>query len=240
MSAPWLIKKPTSPTQWDDEFEASALASKWTAVGAGATFLQVAGYLDPYLTSVGTTHRYSLDHRKSWLTVQPYNQGDSSVHGWEQDLSGMPTNCFMWIRQSTNIRRSAITDGDGQIGLRVYQNSSPSTNHFEIRVDTFGNIESVLTARNLNSGGTTNLGLIRNYFGESSPAEYLGLQKIGATWHGWAATAAGNWVWLSSQTFGADNFDRVRLYVSNATVNTPGACIVGADYFRLLSGKGPT
>lgn len=234
-----LIKKPSSPSQWDDEFEAETMQSKWTAVGSGATFLQVNGYLDPFLTSVGTTHRYSLVHRRSWLTVQPYNQGDSAVHGWEQDLTGMPTNCFIWIRCSTNIRRSAITDGDGQIGLRIYQNSSPNTNHFEIRVDTFGNINSALAARNLNSGGTTNIGLIRNYFGECFPIEYLGIQKLGVVYHAWAASSAGNWVWLNTTTFSADNFDRIRLYISNATVNAPGACIVGADYFRLMSGKGP-
>lgn len=238
VGADWLIRKPTTPTQWDDEFEATVLDPKWNIITGGDSTFTVTKPLDPYLTSSEAVYRYNINSlRKSWLMFQPWANLNSS-RGIEQDLIGLPANCFIWYRGGVNTRVASATDGDGEIFLRVFNNGTEGSNYMQIGFDTFASITEGFLRENFGGVGT-NLGLIRNYFGEAMPLEYFGLQKIGATYHGWTCTASGNWIWLGSRTFAADNFNRCRLWVSDAVVSSPGRMLVGLDFFRVFSGKGP-
>lgn len=234
MNAPWLVKPPPTPSQWDDEFEATSLASKWTPFGTWTQTLP----LDPYFITSDSIYRYNIhSERKSWLMVQPAIP--QAFEGLTQSLVGLPTNCFLLARVSVNVRSTTITDGDGEFFLRVFNGAAGAgPNSMLLGFDTFGSILEGFLRETFNSVGT-NLGLVRTYFNDPFPLEYVGLQKIGSTWHGWVGTASGHWVWLGSRVFASDNFDTVILAFNNQVVTSPGRMLVGCDYFRVISGKGP-
>jgi hypothetical protein len=229
MSAPWLKRRPTSPSQWDDEFESTALDPKWTRVGV---FSQVSS-LDPFDVTNSATHFESMNrHRRSWLMVQPGIVA-AATQGYEQDLSTLPSECFIWARVSANTRGSVV-DGDGEIFLRLYNTTTPAVAVL-VNLDAFTNIRQSLFIDQLS--GSTNRGRIQNYRAEGFPIEYVGIQKLTNTYHGWVAPASGNWVWMNSAGPAGVALDRVRLAVNNAVVTSPGRMIVGVDFFRVLAGR---
>jgi hypothetical protein len=241
VSAPWLIKKPTVSSQWDDEFEANELDSRWTKlIPGGADFTSVSTF-DPYAAFTTGNHRYSINkHRKSWLMIQPvanYGVGGNSLNqGWKMDISGLPTNCFIYMRASASERRASMTDGDGEVAIRLFD--PLITSMITCMIDGFASIREGLFARSAPSVPYANLGLIRNYFGEGFPIEYIGVQKRGLTWDGWVAPASGNWVWMGSYTH-LVALTELWLCFNNQTSGSPGNMILGADFVRVISGKGP-
>ncbi len=240
MSAPWLIKKPTSPSQWDDEFDTSDIQSKWSMTNqAGGSFIAV-DTLDPNNTSAETHHRYSHNkYRPSWLMVQPAVRAVSSsptLNGFQQSLVGLPTDCFMYARVRRSERMGAISNGDGEIAMRIA--SADSSDYFLLWFDVSTNIDEGMVSRNV-SNAFTNMGIVRNYFGRNNPLEYLGIQKIGNTFHGWLGTSGGNWVWGGSNTWGSNPFVTVNLEFNCVSSSSPGRMIVGYDFFRVFTGRGP-
>jgi hypothetical protein len=241
MSAPWLINKPASPSIWDDEFETNELDSRWTKLIPGVHDFTSVSTFDPYAAFTTGNHRYSINaHRKSWLMIQPvasYGVGPNGINqGWKMDISGLPTNAFIYARVSTSERRASIADGDGEVWL--FPRDSLGTSFILCGMDTFGSIREGLFARAAPSVAYANLGLIRNYFGEGFPLEYIGLQKRGLTWDGWVAPASGNWVWMGTYTH-LVALTELWLCFNNQTSAAPGNMILGADYVRVISGKGP-
>lgn len=240
MSAPWLEAKPNVPSQWDDEFESLSLDPKWTRVGTAVTAI-AATSLDPFNTAFGGgTQSIESIHsaRRSWL------MGQSSTtigfdNGYEQDLSGLPTDCFLWWRASANGRRASMADNDSETFVMLYNTATGfAQNRAVIIFDSFTSIRQGLFNRAINGGATVNLGLLRNYLGEGYPLEYMGIQQLGLTYHGWMAPESGNWVWMGSATFTVP-LDRMIIGFNNASVAAPGRSIGGFDFFRVLLGRGP-
>lgn len=152
------------------------------------------------------------------------------------DISGLPTDCFIYMRTSVSERRASMTDGDGELFFRFFD--PLLTSHILVGDDGFASIRGALFARAAPAVAYANLGLIRNYFGEAYPIEYIGVQKVGLTWHGWVAPASGNWVWMGSYTHLVP-LTEMWLCFNNQTSATPGNMILGVDFVRVISGKGP-
>ncbi len=241
VGADWLIKKPDSPSQWDDEFENADMDSRWTQlIPGGAGFTQVSSF-DPYAGFTTGNHRYSLNKvRQSWLMVQSVANygvgGNSANQGWQMDITGLPTNCFIYGRFSCGTRRASITDGDGEVGFRLFD--ALGTTYILTTHDGFGTIREALFARAAPAVPYLNLGLLRNYLGEAYPVEYIGIQKRNNTWDGWCAPASGNWVWMGSYTHLVP-LTTMWLLFNNQTNGAPGNQIQSCDFVRVISGFGP-
>lgn len=229
MTASWLIEKPSAPTQWDDEFEGTSLDPKWTRIG---TFSSVAA-LDPLDTTSGTTHFESLNsHRKSWLMAQAAPSNTTHTEGYEQNISALPSECFIWCRTSISTRRTTNSSGDGQSSLCLYD-SVTGINQNRL-IGGFTGSGRSLGFISVVAGVSTNLGVVGDFLGESCPIEYMGIQKLTNTYHCWVSTFSGNWIWAGSATF-AVGLDRARLSFANNSNASPGRLISGFDFFRVLA-----
>ena len=241
MSASWLIDPPDAPSIWDDEFESTVMDPKWTELIPGGAGFTAVSTFDPYAAFTTGNHLYSLnDHRASWLMIQPvanYGVGANGLNqGWKMDISGLPTDCFIYMRASASERRTSMTDGDGEVAIRLFD--PLQTTHVLAMIDGFGGIREALFARAAPLTAYANLGLLRNYLGQSFPIEYIGIQKRGLTWDGWAAPASGNWVWMGTYTH-LVALTELWLCFNNQTSASPGNMILGVDFIRVRPGKGP-
>jgi hypothetical protein len=239
-TCPWLTVKPAVPSVWDDEFESFELDAKWTRqVIAPALGFESVARIDPFILASGLHHIESLNrHRPSWLMVQPIN-GNNTLHGYDQIGVTLPNEAFFYARVSTSSRLATTSDGDGEVGFRLYNTSVGTSDYIQVFLDSSALTRSCMMARAV-GGVFTIMGLARNYSGEAQPIEYLGLQKIGTTFHGWCATASGNWMWLGTHTLATAMYDRIHLLALNSLSSAPGRMIVGFDFFRVLENfRGP-
>lgn len=240
-SAPWLVAKPAAPSAWDDEFEADGLASKWTRVSAASKTSTPDSVLDPYATVGGSAHLETFRQRRGWYFRQAqsgYGTGGYGVtsEGIQQSLAGAPSDSFLWLRGTRNMRRASVVDGDGEIWLCMYQAADPR-NAFMVSMDSFPSQTGVVCTRTTAAvPAFTNLGQTANYFGRSDPYEFLGIQQRGTTYDGWAATHTGNWVHLGSFAH-AVTLDTVIIAFNNSSASAPGNMLAGIDFFRLYAGK---
>ncbi len=241
-SAPWLLRRPTNPTIWDDEFDADGLDPKWTRIDPATThnpYTQNLNRLDPYVTANSVApHKESLSrHRRGWLMTQPAAASFSDAARYEQELVGLPTDCFIWFRQSRSYRLTGV-DQDGESWIRLTNGTAETYDAYALLgADQFGGQIQALYAVARPSVAYTNIGGVEEYGGECDPFEFFGIQKLDTTYHGWAASAAGNWVWMNAHTFPSAYLTFANLWFSNIVTSAPGNAICGMDFFRVLPGR---
>lgn len=231
MTARWLLDRPETPSIWDDEFDSDVIDSKWTLLGPNA--YSSVNYIDPYSTvTVGDEVQSLNRQRRSWWMFQPIGTGGNN-RGIVQTVS-LPSECFIYLRGCINTRRSAAFDNDGEIALRL--STSDGTSHVLCMMDSFGSVSGALFARQTPALGYFNISLMRNWLGKAYPLEYLGIQKINDTYHGWIAPCSGHWVWMGTFTHSVALTD-LRINVGNSQTTAPGNLVVGIDFIRVISGR---
>lgn len=236
MTVPWF-KRPINPSKWDDEFEGDRIHPKWTQIENVATDPAVE---ESTINIVNNNNALQLQNihrfKASWIYRQPAGQGViSNVQGYYQEISDFPNECFILMRGGRSIRRASAVDGDSEISLRITDEGS---NYILIMWDCSGSIVEPLFARSTASLGYLNLGLLRNYFGFAEPAEYLGIQKMNNTYHGWFASSGGNWTHMGSFTHTVA-LPRLWLTFANVNAGSPGTSPLGVDFLRVYPGIFP-
>jgi hypothetical protein len=224
--------KPVSASQWDDEFESTALDAAWSWTGNPGS----QGNIDPYATFVGNL-RYELhtDRRRSWLMMQP-----STTSSGLTKAVPLPTNCFVWMRASFNARaNTSPANNDSVIAIDLSANPWLSTDRLSCALNEQD--AGIIQAEFLKTSGgvLTSIGTTEDLYGTALDAQSLaavGIQRLGAsnTYHGWAFTTGGSAVWLGSTTF-TGSVATTTIGVLNAAATAPGNMIVGADFIRFVS-----
>lgn len=240
--APWLVAKPAAPSQWDDEFEADGLESKWSRVSGGGLIATVPdSVITPYQFFGAGGHRESFRTRHGWYTRQPqtgYGAGSYSgtSEAIQQSIATAPADAFFYIRGTRSNRNSAASsDGDGEIFMTAFQAADPR-NAVYIAFDTFTNQFGSLFAKTTAAvPAFTNIGQITNYIQRGYPIEFVGFQKRTRTWDGWAATYTGQWMWLGSFVHAVD-LDTVNISFNNSVSTGNMNMITSIDFFRVLAG----
>lgn len=244
-SAPWLVAKPAAPSVWDDEFEADGLDPKWTRISGGNVYATTPdSVLDPYASFTVGNHKESINrNRRGWYFRQAtagYGAGSYSIatEGIKQTLTGLPANAFLYMRATRGERRTPVLDGDGEVNLHPFNAASPN-DAITINLDSFGSQTGCVFGRHTAAvPNFTLVGETVNYMGRAHVIEFVGLQKIALTWHGWVGTSAGNWIHLGSYAH-AVAMDSVLIAFNNQSATAPGNLVGGVDYFRVIAGKGP-
>lgn len=231
MTMPWL-RRPVNPSKWDDEFEGDRIHPKWTKISSADPAVEESTI--NWTNNNNTAQLQNIHrHKASWLYRQPAGQGVvDNTQGYYQDASDFPTECFVMVRGGRGIRRASAVDGDSEISMRLTDEGS---NYVLIMWDCSTNIVEPLFARSTTALGYLNLGLLRNYFGFAEPAEYMGIQKLNNTYHGFFASSAGNWVHMGSFTHTVP-LPRLWLTFGNVNAGSPGTTPLGVDFVRVYPG----
>jgi hypothetical protein len=110
-------------------------------------------------------------------------------------------------------------DPDNRIQISL--NESDATT---VQAEFFKEEANVLTTINV----TTDL------LGQGQPLEYIGIQKLGTTYHGWVATANGTWIYMGFTVWGGGTVDRLFFTVTNNDNSNPANKVTGFDFVRVL------
>jgi hypothetical protein len=149
----------------------------------------------------------------------------------------LATNELVVARLRFSQRYSADSINDHLIGLGVYEADSG-------HIDRADCVELFLSGRTATVeqayfqkrvGDVSSGGVNTSDVDEQGQAlEYVAIHKIGTTYHGWAGTAAGNWIYMGSQSF-SGTIAYAGFVMRNATgATTPGPMVMGADFIRFL------
>ncbi len=234
MTAKWLIKRPANPSKWDDEFEGARIHPKWSRYVTADPAME-----EHTINAIdgSASQQWQNIHRfkRSWIYRQPAGQGViDNGQGYTQDCPDLPEECFIYMRGGRSNRRGTAADGDCEIALRLLMQNN---DYALIMWDSASSIVSPLHARSVASaGGYANIGLVRNFLSIAESVEYLGLQRLGFTYHAWAASSSGNWLWINSYTH-VSTPSYFLFAMGNTQTATPGTATQGVDFFRVIPGS---
>lgn len=228
----YLEDPPLVPNENDDEFDDLALGAAWTRVG---TFDDV-NAIDPYAGfSTGARSSYNA-WRKSWIMIQPSSNG--SLAGYRRLLT-LPTDCFVWHRSSFTFRLASQANNDGTLTMSL-STDDVLTDAVQISLNETDASVARTHATKITAGSSTSIGAGGNIgggsTGEAQPFCFTGIQKLGTTYHFFAAPEQGAWQWMGSTTH-SSTFTRVLLLAGNTVQTAPGNIVMGFDFFRFKSGK---
>ena len=236
-----LWAKPETPHAQDEEFEGTVSSfplTAWNGSDSQAGVIDFAA-VDAYDTtfSGGNTVRVELnsDERRSWMQIQaPYQKLFALSKAYT-----FPTNVLVVSRLKFNQRATQALVDDGVVALVVAEDDS---GHIDLN-------NRILLY--LKSGGTGGPNIIRATFdhniggvwqGETTTTdvdqrgqalEYVAIHKIGSTYHGWAGTAGGNWIYMGSIS-PSFTLAHVGVFVYNNSTTAAGLVIVGCDFIRFI------
>ena len=216
----------------DDEFDSGTLG--WTFGGIAP----IATPIDPYNSDTTGGPRVSLnDRRKSWFMIQPAaTAGLSQIH----KPFVPPTNVFVWARLFHNGRIDTQFDNDCAIGLRLPADDGGGPSGADY-VSMFLNesdagtmeISAIVREGNVNVVNVTGPDLFGTLY-TPQPYEYVGIHKVGSTYHFWAATPGGVWTHFTSHTYVGAAIAHVELLFSSQSAASPGNTMYGVDFVRFL------
>ncbi len=220
---------PASPHSWDVEFDSDTLPSGWTIDTANSV-----GDIDLYATlSTAGKIRHSLDSfRPGWLMFQ-INNGGVFKSIVERTGLTLPTNLFIYSRISYSAKRGstlATTNNQGNISLGLNDGTANNTIVLHINESDTSGYEAqfeetdatVFTAVNtLRTDSNENIHMY----------EYMGIQKLGTTYHGWLGASNGTYFYMGSHTVAA-SMTVVAVRAADASSAGPGSTLMGTDFIR--------
>lgn len=231
-----LWMPPETPHALDDEFDQSSIDSSWlvynysdTAVGSFGVD-QVDVY-DGSFTS-GNVLRASLnsDYRRSWLLMQAPVSKVFLVHR----LYTPPTNVLIVSRIRFNQYYSTHTANDRNVGFSLFGDSGgfPDVNNgVQIFINEADAGVVKASKRQTISGSETDITDTTNVSSQGQALEYVSIHKVGTTYHFWAGTASGNWIWMGSLVY-SNPISHFAFTIYCNTSGNPGAGVVGIDFVR--------
>jgi hypothetical protein len=234
-AAPWsLATAPATAHAWDVEFDSGSLPSGW-AIDTGNSV----GAPDVYSTlTTADKFRHSLNTwRPSWLMFQPTNT-QALIYPVGRGSLTFPSNIFVWARLSVMAKRGTVvatTNNQASLGLQLSADGTTTnstriwineteTGGFTAQFDVVN--AGVITATNDLAviGTASTQDRIHHY-------EYVGIQKLGTTYHGWLFTDAGNPFYMGSGTM-ATSLGHAQIICSDGGTSSPGSALMGVDFIR--------
>lgn len=230
-----LWTKPDSPHAYDEEFESTTntLPSGWVES------FTPSGTIDPYtIFNSGVPKREVGTWRSSCYSIQVPNDGVYLGYLLSRPAT-IPTNCFLWGRAAFSYKYNQSTNNDGNVGLYFAATDTgqpDADNHIRMcfnESDTGDPLQ--LEAYKVVAGtGTTVVETSdRDSTGIGQYYEFVGIQKLGTTYHFWAFSEHGQMFYLGSTTF-TPAVDRIGFFFGNANTSAPGNSIVTVDFLRFV------
>lgn len=220
-----LAEPPASPHALDDEFD-GAVNGSWSWWNTHS-----ADDIDPYAAFSTGGLRTDLVSRRSWLRLQPPNDG--SWYGRHVALT-LPTNCAIWARLQYAWRRSGVVSDDGNIWIGFYASVAgvPDPDNcmiaFPCEADA-GSSGYQMTRYKLGVASALSGGFYEN-------AQAVLVQKIGNNYTGWVLSECGHSCIGTLVWDGSAVLDRLALGCMNNSSAAPGNIVLGADYVRVYAG----
>lgn len=227
------IDPPLTPSAFDDEFNTNTLDASWTRVGS----FDDVNAISAFATVNGTGNRWSMNGvqangRKSWLMLQ----ADLSSGARYRKPITFPSEYVVIVRMSACINNVGQSNNDGDVTLSLLDPST-GTDTLNISVNEADSNIAQIEFAQIVSGVTTNIGLSNNIGGASNAvgqcAHAVAIQRISATYHGWAMSAAGNWLYMGSSNYAGTAPTHAQFSISSAV----NSYIGGIDYFRYRAGR---
>lgn len=216
--------KPAVPHALDDEFESTILDPSWDNAGT----LDFVTPMDPYAVVTPSRVKLHTDHRPSWLSVQ----GGVAI----SKAYTLPTNCLIWTRMAPYVTTVAKVNGDYYNALYISATSGgihDSNNAVRLMLRSWSAGNSIEFSKS-ELGGFPLVSSIADTSTRGMSYEYIGIHKIGSTFHAWAMTSGGIRTYMGSTTFlGTGTLDRI-LLIAAGTETVPGSPIFGIDFLRVV------
>lgn len=210
----------------DDEFTGNVLSGDWTVTPAADT-----ATIDPY-AAPATGPRIQLNRRRSWLQMQP----EDGTNCYVGKAITLPTNFAVWARMTQNYRDGALNANDILSGIGFSADVSGTANDsvtILLAESDAGEVEVQFDKRESTSITVINELPHPGLGAEGMYYEYVGIQKIGTTYHGWVGSSNGNWYHMGSSVFAGGTLDNIVLIAGGTSTGlAPGTPIVGWDFVR--------
>lgn len=218
---------PKTPHEYDEEFDGYGLPSPWVE-----SFTPSSSDIDPYAGFTSGDPRRSVNSfRKGCYAIQPAS-GDGTHY--VSRLVTLPTNCFIWARGVYGYRYGGANN-DAQFSLRLHANDGGSLDVDNLVAFYFQESDTSLQLQLTRRQSASSLVLFtaanQGVTGQGQLYEYLGIQKIGSTYHFWAFTSNGQMFFCYTTTLSFTP-GWVSLGFSNAFDDPPGNSIMLVDFVR--------
>ena len=230
---------PASAHSDDDEFDSATIDAAWEVynhTGAAVGSLS-SGTVDAYDTAFnsGNVVRANQNEatRKSWILLQP--PASSNIFTVAKPAT-LATNELVMARLRTPQRQSVDGANEHMIGLGLYESVSSHVDRDDC-VEMFLSYRTASEERayfhRIVSGTPAGAQNTTDVDEEGQALQYVAIHKIGTTYHGWVGTAAGNWIYMGSQSF-SGTVAYAGFTLQNVAVTAPGALVAGVDFIRFL------
>ena len=229
-----LWTRPVYPHPNDEEFDGLARDFSWSVrnMSDGVTGSFYFSGIDTYDTAftTGNILRVELSgkHRPSWLLMQPPNKTFYVHRSYSP-----PTNVLILARMKFNQYSTTLASNDRTVGLLLLQDTGgipDAANRVEVMLNESNGSTQAKKVK-YTSGTPADSVETTDATQEGQALEYVAMQKLGTTYHMWAGTVSGNWVWLGSTSF-TGTIAHLALYCKSNDTSNPGVGVVGVDFVR--------
>jgi hypothetical protein len=230
------IYAPPAVPHADDEEFTSAPSGTWVTRGrAGGSVTPITmtvGGVDPYTTYAWPTGRVEYNTRRaSWMHIQI--PSDETLF-MKQPGGGISTNCFLYARIGSLFRGTA-QDTSSAFGVGMAADLSGAPDLLNSLYVGLGNNSGLRCwqGRKITAGAELQIGRTNQLY-SSEEYEYVGLHKIGTTYHFWAFSEHLGRVWFGSTTF-APTVQWLGFFVGALwSAVVPGTAVHCADFLRRI------
>lgn len=239
-SARELWETPTSPNGDDEEFGSTTPPAGWEFYShSGSVVVTPSGSLDPYsafTTTDAARLKTHTDWRPSYATIQVGTGGSSRNYSYTKQVT-VPTNRMLWARLAWSNRytETSATACNFGIMFAAVSSSHASLNdnvvfYMDGITSSTQGLKAAKTVASVFSVITTGPNLCG---GVGMPWDYLGIHKVGTTYHFWTFADGGTKHYWGSTTHAA-TMACIGFFLRDGNSASPGNAIFGADFVRCI------
>ena len=237
-SSNMLSDIPSSPNADDEEWGSTTPPAAWELYNhTDSVTITPSGSIDPYsaLTANDTARlKTHTDWHKSFVSIQVSTEGSSKNYTYSKAVT-VPTNRLIWSRLAFSMRFTETSAVAGNFGLGFFADASGHASlsdsvvfYFDGLTSSTQGLKATKTAATVFSTITTG----PNVLGGTGIAwDYLGIHKVGTTYHFWTFNDGGHKMYWGSTTHAA-TMARIGFFIRDGNSASPGNAIVGADFVR--------
>ena len=171
------------------------------------------------------------DERRSWALVQA-PQGRLMELGKAYTL---PTNVVILARAKFDQYYQSAIESDRHVFLTVKADNAGKPDNDDginlaLNLQGTGNVKAMYFK---NVGGTSlDYTASSDVDAQGQALEYMAIQKIGTTYHGWVGTAGGNWIWMGKHESFTATMEHVTFLFYTVSNDKPAVAVFGIDFIR--------
>ena len=197
-----LWDTPATAHSYDEEFEGpitwnSGSDGGWWYTNSGTSGSYATTAIDKYTAYNSGDMRVHTNetHTPSWLRVQPPQ--DDNMHVLARKIT-FPTNMLVYCRFRISQHIGNTVNDNPQFSLQIGTYDNQDRNYIAMDIDG-GGTYAISRRNDSDGGGYAFLTTTTDVDSQGQAIEYLGVHKVGNTYHYWAGTES-NWIYMGSYT----------------------------------------